>query len=140
LIAEAISIFAKGMKKLIATISLLVYFVVSTGFVVSVHYCMDRLNGMEWGESAADECGKCGMPIADNDGCCKDEVKVVKLKVDHTTAKLVQADYSVSIPVYLPTNLLFTPYFFERETKEPVAHGPPLSEQDTYLHNRVFRI
>ena len=140
MIARAISIFAEGMKKLLATISLLVYFVVSTGFVVSVHYCMDQLSGLEWGESEADQCGKCGMPVTDNDGCCKDEVKVVKLKVDHTTAKLVKSDFSVSYPVSIATNLLFTASITEKEPKEPVAHGPPLSKQDTYLRNRVFRI
>ena len=128
------------MKKLLVTISLLVYFVVSTGFVVSVHYCMDRLNGLEWGESEAEECGKCGMPTTDSDGCCKDEVKVVKLEVDHTLAKLLTADFSVSLPAVITANYLFTPYLTSLAIEEPVAHGPPLREQDTYLLNRVFRI
>lgn len=128
------------MKKLLVSISLLVYFVVSTGFVVSVHYCMDRLNGLEWGESEAEECGKCGMPTTDSDGCCKDEVKVVKLKVDHTFAKYVTADFSISLPENITANHLFAPSFKEITTEEPVAHGPPLSSQDTYLRNCVFRI
>jgi hypothetical protein len=128
------------MKRVLVTISLLVYFVVSTGFVVSVHYCMDRLNGLEWGESDAAQCGKCGMPTTDSDGCCKDEVKVVKLKVDHTLAKLLTADFSISLPAVLTAHYLFTPYLAKIATEEPVAHGPPLSEQDTYLLNRVFRI
>ncbi|RYZ46355.1 MAG: hypothetical protein EOO14_24695 [Chitinophagaceae bacterium] len=128
------------MKKLLVTIALLVYFTVSTGFVVSVHYCMDRLNGLEWGESDAEECGKCGMPTTDSDGCCKDEVKVVKLDVDHTYAKQLTADFSLHLPALTPVNYLFTPSLIQIATEEPVAHGPPLSEQDTYLLNRVFRI
>ncbi|NTS42263.1 hypothetical protein HRG84_15280 [Flavisolibacter sp. BT320] len=128
------------MKNLLVTIALLVYFTVSTGFVVSVHYCMDRLNGMEWGESDTKECGKCGMPTTDSDGCCKDEVKVVKLDVDHTYAKQLTADFSLHLPAVITVNYLFTTPVFQLATEEPVAHGPPLSKQDTYLHNRVFRI
>ena len=128
------------MKKLLATISLLIYFVVSTGFVVSVHYCMDKLDGIEWGEADSDQCGKCGMTITDSDGCCKDELKVVKLKVDQTIAKLLKASFATPVVTSLPVNYLFTPPITDILSEEPVAHGPPLSKQDTYLQNRVFRI
>ncbi|MBB1285625.1 hypothetical protein HRH25_14660 [Flavisolibacter sp. BT320] len=128
------------MKKLLATILLLVYFVVSTGFVVSVHYCMDKLNGIEWGEADSDQCGKCGMTITDSDGCCKDEVKVVKLKVDQTIAKLVKINFQTPAISHFPVSILLSPPVTERINDEPVAHGPPLSKQDTYLQNRVFRI
>lgn len=128
------------MKKLLATISLLIYFVVSTGFVVSVHYCMDKLNGIEWGEADSEQCGKCGMTITDSDGCCKDEIKLMKLKVDQTTAKFVQNHFfAPAIPAIAFSYLLPIP-ITDFTTEEPVAHGPPLSEQDTYLQNRVFRI
>lgn len=70
------------MKKATASILLLLYFVVSTGFVVSVQYCMDKANGVELVETAHKECGKCGMTIKINDGCCKDDVKVLKVQVD----------------------------------------------------------
>lgn len=128
------------MKKLLATISLLIYFVVSTGFVVSVHYCMDKLNGIEWGEADSDHCGKCGMTITDSDGCCKDEIKLMKLKVDQTIAKLVQNQFSAPVIPALSFSYLLPLPIAEYITEEPVAHGPPLSEQDTYLQNRVFRI
>jgi hypothetical protein len=128
------------MKKLLATISLLIYFVVSTGFVVSVHYCMDKLNGIEWGEVDSDQCGKCGMTITDSDGCCKDEIKLMKLKVDQAIAKLVTNSFSTPVITALPISFLLPPPIKAYITEEPVAHGPPLSEQDTYLQNRVFRI
>ena len=128
------------MKKAAASILLLLYFVVSTGFVVSVHYCMDKINAVELGHVSNDECGKCGMYISDSDGCCKDEVKVVKMQVDQALAKLVKADFSLPLLFPQTTEFLFTPLFHKMEKTEPVAHGPPLSEQDTYLQNCVFRI
>lgn len=134
-----LSLLAK-MKKLLTVIALLVYFVVSTGFVVSVHYCMDKIRSFQLGDVSQHQCNECGMPIKDSDGCCKDEVKVVKLNVDQTIAKLVSADFSLPAVAVTCTNFLFTPLINEQKLTEPSTHGPPLSEQDIYLQNRVFRI
>jgi hypothetical protein len=128
------------MKKLIASIMLLLYFVVSTGFVVSIHYCMDEVNAVEIGTSERDECGQCGMTITDNDGCCKDEVKVVKVQADQLLLKMVKADFSLPIISSSATEYLFTPLLNTLAQTAPVAHGPPWSGQDTHLLNCVFRI
>ncbi len=128
------------MKKFAASILLLFYFVVSTGFVVSVHYCMDKVNAVELSDITNQECSKCGMFIKESDGCCKDEVKVVKMQVDQLIAKLVKADFILPFIVSNSTQYLFTPLLNKIERSEPVAHGPPLSEQDTYLQICVFRI
>jgi hypothetical protein len=128
------------MKKLVASAMLVLYFVVSTGFVVSIHYCMDEVNAVELGASELDECGTCGMTITDNDGCCKDEVKVVKVQTDQLLSKLVKADFSLPIIMSTTTSFLFTPLFNTTASSAPVAHGPPLSGQETYLQNCVFRI
>ena len=128
------------MNKVTATILLLFYFVVNTGFVVSVHYCMDNVNGVELGDKTHKECSKCGMTMEDKDGCCKDEVKVKKMQVDQLIAKLVKANFSLPLIAVKTTDYLFTPLLYTVEKSEPVAHGPPLSKRDTYLQNRVFRI
>jgi hypothetical protein len=128
------------MKKLAASILLLIYIVVSTGFVVSVHYCMDQLNSVELGHVTDSKCNDCGMIIEDSDGCCKDEVKVMKMQVDQAIAKLVKADFSLPLVSSFSTQFLFTPLIGDAKPDQPVAHGPPLSKQDTYLQNRVFRI
>lgn len=128
------------MKKLVASILLLVYFVVSTGFVVSIHYCMDEINSVELGHVTDNECNDCGMMITGSDGCCKDEVKVMKMQADQVVAKLIKANFSLSLITTRYTSYLFIPLISERQHNVPVAHGPPLSEQDTYLQNRVFRI
>jgi hypothetical protein len=128
------------MKKAAASILLLLYLLVSTGFVISVHYCMDKVDAVELGHVATKECGKCGMYLENNDDCCKDEVKVVKMQVDQLVAKLVNADFFLPLIAFNTTEHLFTPIFNTIEKAEPVAHGPPLSEQDSYIKNRVFRI
>lgn len=128
------------MKKTLAFLLLFVYAVVSTGFVVSVHYCMDRLNGVALGDTSRDTCGECGMPLKEAGGCCKDNVKVYKLQIDQAFAKISKADFS--LVGIAPAPMQIFPFAFVAQSAKatPVAHGPPLGAQDTYLKNRVFRI
>lgn len=135
-----LSIFVEEMKKVFTAILLFVYVVVSTGFVVSVHYCMDRVNAVQLGDAARDKCNKCGMPLKEAGGCCKDEVKVFKLQVDQWFAKFAKAEFSVPPVISALNDFLLSPLIGEIKLDAPVAHGPPLSEQDTYLQNSVFRL
>lgn len=136
-----IGIFVSQMKKLFASILLLVYFTFSTGFVVSIHYCMNKVDSVQLGDTGSDECGKCGMHIEDNDGCCKDDVKVVKMQGDQSFAKMAGIDFSLaSVPFTLANEYYLSPLKNSFLSAYPLETGPPLSEQDTYLQNRVFRL
>ncbi|RYZ26676.1 MAG: hypothetical protein EOO10_14905 [Chitinophagaceae bacterium] len=128
------------MKKLFASILLLVYFTVSTGFVVSVHYCMNKVDSVQLGDTSSDECNKCGMHIESSGGCCKDDVKMVKMQVDQSFAKTTTPNFTLltALPVFYESYV--TPYSDSHEENYPLAHGPPLSKQDTYLQNCVFRL
>lgn len=128
------------MKKLTAFILLLIYFTVSTGFVVSMHYCMNQFDSVQVG-AASDKCSKCGMHTADSGGCCRDEVKVVKLQVDKQVAKMLFSSLSFA-PVALPLSQhLSLPFQNFRQVIEPAPTGPPLiSNQPVYLSKRVFLI
>lgn len=128
------------MKKLAASILLLVYFAVTTGFVVSVHYCMNKLDSVELGYSAKTECGKCGMNTAKSQGCCKDEVQVVKLSADHQASKTQVPDFSLALLPKQPFALERSSLLSLQSVLSAPAHGPPLSEQDIHLRNCVFRI
>lgn len=136
----SMSKFENEMKKFLASIVVLVYFVVSTGFVISVHYCMDKVRSLQLGDTSHKLCGQCGMPIKDNKGCCKDKVSVVKMQVDQTAAKWAKTDFSLPAIAIAHTSFLLLPLFNTQKQEQPVAHGPPLSKQDTYLRNRVFRL
>lgn len=129
------------MKRVFASILLLLYFCVSTGFVVSMHYCMNKFDSVKVGAPESEKCGKCGMHTEDSEGCCRDEVKVVKLQQDEQLAKLLMPSLTLP-PVELPLSkhlaLPFQNYVQAYLLEEP---DPPLRKsQPVYLSNCVFRI
>jgi hypothetical protein len=126
------------MKKGIAAILLLFYFAFSTGIVISYHYCMDEFDSLQLGDKKTDICGRCGMHT-DNMGCCNDQVKIFKIQDDQQTAainfKFAAPDMIIeAFPVFNQTPVISTHQVFANN------HSPPLSKQDTYLQNCVFRI
>lgn len=128
------------MKKFAASILLLIYFTVTTGFVVSVHYCMGKLQSVELGYCGKTECGKCGMVLKQSKGCCKDDVTVVKVKADHNLVKTTSPDFSLSSLPLQHNDAFALASVLASQHERPVANGPPLGKQDTYLLNRVFRL
>jgi hypothetical protein len=132
------AIFVGLMKKLLTAILVFIYFTVSTGFVVSLHYCMDELSSAELGARQDQFCERCGM---ETDGhCCWDDVKVVKLQFQHTVSEAVQTVFAAPA-VIVTTHEFFLAPLELPDTKEYFSdHSPPPDGQDTYLHNRVFRI
>jgi hypothetical protein len=126
------------VKKALAAILLLVYFTVSTGFSLSIHYCMDRFSSAEIGRPANDKCDKCGMHK--NGGCCRDVVKVVKLETSHIVSQIASTDFSILPAQSINTEFLLTPFENSTEYVPSVDHGPPLTDQDVYVRNCVFRI
>lgn len=72
------NIFAAGLKKITTILIAVVYFAVSCGIVINMHYCMGKLADITY--HAADQsshCDNCGM---DNSGCCHNNIQVVKLE------------------------------------------------------------
>ena len=129
------------MKKALALILLLVYFVVSTGFTVNLHYCMDRFHSWELGASNQEACATCGMKTSDREGCCRDEVKTVKLQQDLSQAKYMVVQFSMPVIIAEVSEHLTAPFLNFSTSILPDDTGPPiLSEQDTYLQNCVFRL
>lgn len=129
------------MKRILVAILLLVYFTVSTGFVVNLHYCMDKMASVELGSKESEDCGKCGMPKKEKDGCCRDEVKVVKLYQDQVSAHFADFRFSAVATLVVPSEFLISPFRNTSLFTSHKAHAPPLiSKQDAYLVNCVFRI
>jgi hypothetical protein len=129
------------MKMFLTTILLAVYFIVSTGFVVNLHYCMDRFHSWEIGASEKEKCGTCGMKSSKTNDCCRDEVKLVKLQQDQVHAKDLVVHFALPELVFNSSSFLLLP--FKNVSPDSVFPdtGPPLlSEQDIYLQNCVFRI
>ena len=128
------------MKRFSAAILLVFYLAFSSGLVINLHYCMNRFDSIKLGISKSDVCGKCGMHTTDANKCCGDEVKIFKIDDDQQTS-------TVTFSFKAPAPDLTPIYILNTEIVQPginnssfYFHPPPLSRQDTYLQNCVFRI
>ncbi len=114
---------------------------VSTGFTVNLHYCMNKFHSWEVGTTDKDSCQKCGMNTEKSNGCCRDEVKTMKLQQDKVPVSA--AVYHFSIPA-IPTSFVswfLLPVKEAAVIKDHRINGPPLfSKQEIYLNNCVFRL
>jgi hypothetical protein len=126
------------MKKLLTITILLIYFTVSTGFIISMHYCMNEFDSARIGAKADNECDKCGMETDGN--CCWDDIEVKKLQVQHTVATPFVADFStVSLTTENQDFSLPEVIELERPVYSP-ADSPPPNKKNIYLINCVFRL
>lgn len=130
------------MKKAAALITLLLYFAATSGIVINSHYCMKKLVSVNFYGKKSKVCGLCKMEMHNNDGCCHDEVKVVKLVQDQVTTPAFVCNFQspeAAAPVI--SDFLFTSLFNTDQQRLTQSHSPPiLSGQDTYLRINVFRI
>ncbi len=130
------------MKKVIVFISFLLYFAVTSGIVINSHYCMKKLVSIHLFETEAEVCGRCGMETHESSGCCRDEVKVLKLVQDQNRLTVESLDIpSLKTPVITTSEFIIALFENTNRQRHFHNHSPPLlSEQDTYLRNSVFRI
>ncbi|NOT50797.1 MAG: hypothetical protein HOP10_05935 [Chitinophagaceae bacterium] len=130
------------MKKLVVVIALACYLVVSTGVVINYHYCMKRLASTQLFGSTKAYCDNCGMHVKRSNGCCHDQVKVLKLSTDQNTFSAIA--HSIPAPDVLaitPSEFIAALFYNINEQKHFHNHSPPLlSARDTYLRINVFRI
>jgi hypothetical protein len=128
------------MKRSAVAILALIYFAISSGVVVNIHYCMGKMSSAKLQAWAPKSCG-CGKKMESKKGCCKTELKVVKLE---DAQKASYANFTIHAPVtplFTELSLLQTPSYTAQDISYPQEHSPPdISKQDTYLRNCVFRI
>jgi hypothetical protein len=103
---------------------------------------MDRLASAELFATKGKRCGKCGMHTKDSNGCCRDEVKVVKMDNDQkVTPEFAFQLATLEMPVQKPSEFIITSFINASAQRHFLNHSPPLlSLQDSYLQNSVFRI
>lgn len=128
------------MKKGLAFILLVLYFALSSGVVINLHYCMNRFDSSSLGAAKSEVCGKCGMHSDDANSCCNDEVKIIKIEDGHQFSainfKFTSPEVIIDHSSFYLTNLINT----EKKNQVFTDQSPPFSKQDTYLVNCVFRI
>jgi hypothetical protein len=130
------------MKKIAVSILLICYLAVSSGVIINFHYCMNRLASTELFAFEGERCGKCGMHTDESNGCCRDEVKIVKMVDDQKlTAAFSYVLPSLDAIFQKPSDFIVTSFYNVPLTRHFLNHSPPLlSAQDIYLQNSVFRI
>jgi hypothetical protein len=128
------------MKRSVVSILAVIYFAISTGVVVNIHYCMGKISSVKLQAWAPGKCA-CGKEMQSKKGCCKTELKVVKIE---DAQKATYADFAIHMPLtplVAEFNLLQTPFYNTQSLLLPQEHSPPiLSGEDAYLLNCVFRI
>ena len=129
------------MKKALASFVVLFYFIVSCGVVVNLHYCMGSYQSFDLYATKSKECGKCGMHMNDDNGCCKDEVKIIKLQDDQNVAQVIHAIQGIDATIITTSEFITASIVDLKENLHSNNHSPPLiTGQETYLQNCVFRI
>ncbi len=118
------------------------YLAVSSGVIINLHYCMNRLASTELFGSRVSECGKCGMDLHESGGCCHDEVQYLKLHDDQRTTATISFELpSIESMCASPSAFIVASFYAVPEKRHFLNHSPPLlSAQDSYLQNNVFRI
>lgn len=88
------------MKKFLLAILAIIYLGVSSGIAMNIHYCMGKISSVDIYHKIHDKCGNCGMKSSGCE-CCKDEVKIFKLKDTH---KLISNDIKIALSVAIIYN------------------------------------
>lgn len=125
------------MKKITVAILAIIYLTVSSGVVMTIHYCMGKVASVDVAHSS-EKCGKCGMKTTD--GCCKDEFKIVKLSDSH---KLISNEINIFSPVAVIDNSksIFNSDIFSSNIRSDYNnHSPPGSGISRNILYCVFRI
>lgn len=114
------------MKKCIALILSLIYLTTSSGMVMNVQYCFEKIASVKIEGFGKDKC--CCTKSPKKAGCCSNELKVVKVDVSNAASSV---DYKFEAPVlFLNTTFLYNPSQVIYSDVEPLHFSdssPPLA-------------
>lgn len=132
------------MKKSIAAILAILYFVTTTGATINFYYCNGKRVTQNMTKTEMPGCSKCPVAkkVVSKNDCCQHEQKFVKLVNDQNVA---------SVSFHIQKLVLFVPpiifldnnglHFSSLARKFPVNNSPPRSSSITiYQLNCAFLI
>ena len=133
------------MKRFLAFILIFIYSVTTVGATVQLHYCMGKFT--DWSlaltEPKSKDCSKCGMEKKEkgDNGCCKDENKVLKIQSDQKANYLSLEIYKLPVAAPVLSNHTIAFSLPEINGLLPQSNAPPRSSgNDICIYNCVFRI
>lgn len=81
------------------------------------------------------------MQTSKPQGCCGDEIKIIKLQVDQNNAYASYSIKGIDAATTVPSIFIAASFYKIDLSFHYNNHSPPsLTGQDTYLQNCVFRI
>lgn len=131
------------MKKVAVILLLFIYGTTTIGATVHLHYCMNQFVSWSLFYDKEEACGRCGMEEKDKGGCCEDEHKHFKLKVDHPKSNLSQLITFFATPYLVSTVDDFNIHSYSATITEtyPTSHAPPgINRNRLHIIYRVFLI
>lgn len=135
------AIFVIAVKKLIYILAVFFYLITTSGVIVNMHYCMGNYQSFDVYSGHQDECGKCGMSLETPNGCCKNELKIVKLVVDQSTSTVSFSIDKMEASAVVASGFVVANTIPNLHISESTEYAPPEpSGPDVYIRNRVFRI
>src|ERR1051326_5979903 len=114
------------MKKVLASISVLIYFTMTCGVIVNLHYCMGRVQSFELYGAEKKVCDVCGMSLKNTHGCCKEEVKILKIQDDQNKAHASYSIKSIDVPAIITPDFIVASIYDIERTSDFNNHSPPL--------------
>ncbi len=124
------------MKKFLAILLIGLYITTTSGVVLSIHYCMGEVSGVAIGHTQSNNCATCGM---DNQGCCHDDFKVVKVSDNHQAPLMADDLQKFFVPAPEPVTHHFSYLPLRSGSYHYQAHAPPSPGSLNILYC-VFRI
>ncbi|KMQ65055.1 hypothetical protein ACM46_12740 [Chryseobacterium angstadtii] len=126
------------MKKILAILFSVFYFGFSSGAAFSIHFCMKELISVS--QKTTDICGKC--EVKEKKGCCKTEVKLVKVD-DSQKSDLLTIDFLSLIAPAFAQHQFFSQdkSFSATKFTQIKINGPPeYRPVPLYINHCNFRI
>ncbi len=130
--------FVLPMKKILAILFSIFYFGFSSGASFSIHYCMKEFVSVS--QKTDGICAKCG--VKDKKGCCKTEIKVVKVD-DSQRSDLLKIDFLGQIseaPVKHQFALIDKSFSATKFTQIQINAPPEYRPVPIYINHCNFRI
>jgi hypothetical protein len=128
------------VKKAIVLLLAVLYFGITTGVMVNVHYCMGEIASVNYGHEKEHACEKCGME--QKDGCCHTEHKIIKSDDDHLAVKsaTVINNLLTDVPVIYFNEIVY--HYPSLSKQQSSYYSPPEDRRlnSLRLYNTVFRI
>ena len=129
------------IKRSVILFMALLYLITAAGFDVNMHYCNNRIAGIQI-NSAAGTCAK-PMAMGKSKMQCRDSHLTVKVKDDHQKESFSLYNWQTAIE--LPVSRIFD-FLYHHGRSQPSAQayrGPPdirLTTIPLFLKNRIIRV